>query len=235
MIFSSGCAGSSWGRQWGLAACILKPPCWVRPQPFLPFLVGCLSWGRRVPESDRNTVNWRKVRERRHSVVTELKRSHKCKKKTCSLSPQMTHASSHGRMQRFGSKLPNTLTVSFISSLPSTKVAQHQQQQKVPLSQTWQSAIFNPLKMIIEFALIPFHRRLPSNNPISTLVTSDPAPLPRACAAHFLQWGLARFWMVWHSSFRAPARSWNGTDKGQVLTQSFQNAHKLDQHAYLCG
>lgn len=79
-----------------------------------------------------------------------------------------------------------TLTLLFISSLPSSKVAEQQN----PLSQAWQSAIFNPLKMIIEFALIPFQCCLPSSAPITTPVTSDPAPVPHAHASYSLHKGL---------------------------------------------
>lgn len=110
---------------------------------------------------------------------------------------------SHIHTQCFSWKLPNALTLPFISSLPSYEVAQ---QQKAPLSQAWQSAIFNPPRMIIEFALIPFQRRLPSNAFITTLVTSDPAPVPHACAFQFSAIGIGRlrvFWMVWHSSIRS--------------------------------
>lgn len=104
------------------------------------------------------------------------------KKEHAATPPRCSHASTHRHIctHCFGSKLPNTLTLLLISSLHSSKVAQ---QQKAPLSQAWQSAIFNPLRMIIEFPLIPFQRRLPSNAPITTLVTSDPAPVPHACAS----------------------------------------------------
>lgn len=39
------------------------------------------------------------------------------------------------------------------------------QPQKAPLSPARQSAIFNPLKMIIAFPLNPFHHHLPPNTP----------------------------------------------------------------------
>lgn len=59
VVFSSGGAGGSGRRQRGLAACVLKPPCWMGPQPLLPFLMGRLSGGRRVPETHIDTVNSR--------------------------------------------------------------------------------------------------------------------------------------------------------------------------------
>lgn len=137
-------------------------------------------------------------------------------KKTCSRTTQMftclhIHTYNHLYTHSFGSKLPNTLTLPFISSPPSSKVAQ---QQKAPLSQAWQSAIFNPLRMIIEFALIPFQRRLPSNAPITTLVTSDPAPVPHACGLHSLHQGLGVWECVEWCDTEAfvPHLRWNGTD-----------------------
>lgn len=58
--------------------------------------------------------------------------------------------------------------------------------------------------MIIEFALIPFQRRLPSNAPITTLVTSDPAPV--LCLSFAFSPpanGCLRVdWMAWRRSIR---------------------------------
>lgn len=57
VVFSCSCAGSSGRRHWRLAACVLKPPCWMRPQPLLPFLVGCLPRWWRVPATHTDAVH----------------------------------------------------------------------------------------------------------------------------------------------------------------------------------
>lgn len=63
----------------------------------------------------------------------------------------------------------------FSSSLPNSQATL----QKASLSRTWQSAIFNPLRKIIAFALVPFQQHPSANASITTLVTSDPALIIR--------------------------------------------------------
>lgn len=184
VVFSSGSAGSSRRRQWGLAACVLKPPCWVGPQPLLPFLMGCLPRRWRVPETPKDTTQekrmgspwWLKIK-----VLQMVKEKHAATPHRCSHACIYRHTVHIHIALGQSCRIHRHCCSSLLSPDPKSP-----SKRKPPLSQAWHSAIFNPQKMIIEFAHITFQRRLPSSTPITTLVTSDPGSTPPSPLVHIL-------------------------------------------------
>lgn len=101
MVFSYSGAGSSRRRQRGLVACVLKPPCWMRPQPLLSFLMGCLPRGWRVPETHKDTVKTREKEKSKQWCSMVMKSLHSnilCrakKKKNRNKNVQLHHPDVH--------------------------------------------------------------------------------------------------------------------------------------------